>query len=325
MPYSLVFKNIKNASKILLFLLIFFCYHTSFAKDNLKKNNKIITKKHKISKKHQVKKEKFIFKNPKPNPQQNNQTNFPLNKTDYFLEIELTQQNCDKTIVSKCFFADSFFEKAYFHPTTLHIFNDKILATQLVYHNNFIQKNNPKIINQNYNFTTIKQNKISFSVFEGNLTNLYFSTINNENKSDPCLSVDKLFLHEQLYNNLTTQDIFFKVPNKSELKQLGLFEYNQQKYAVLYNGQNKSWQTIDNLILCQNIPQENSQNILWQKTFTQEQCSQKLACLTQNTTKSSETCKILSNIDLEICFLQEKCSEVFEINKCLITKNNLHE
>ena len=325
MPYSLVFKNIKNASKILFFLLIFFCYHASFAKNNVKKNNKIITKKHKISKKHQVKKEKFIFKNLEPDHQQNKQPNITLSKNDYFFTIELTPQNCNNTIISKCFFADSLLEKAYFHPTTLYIFSDKILAIQLTYHKNNLQKSYPKIINKNYTFTTINQNKISFSVLEGNITDLYLSSTANENKSEPCLFADKLFLHQKLYNNLTTQDIFFKIYNKSELNQIDLFEYNQQKYAILYNNQNKSWQTIDNLILCQNKFQENSQNILWEKTFTQEQCSQKLDCLTQNTTKSSETCKILSNIDLEICFLQEKCSEVFEINKCIVTKNNLHE
>jgi hypothetical protein len=325
MPYFLVFKNIKNTSTILFFLLILFCCHAGFSKDNSKKNNKITTKHHKISKKHKAKKVKFILNNPKPDHQQNNQTNSVFSETDYFFEIELTPQNCNNTIISKCFFADSLFEKAYFHPTTLHIFSNKILATQLTYQNNNIQKSYPKIINKNYSFITNNHNKISFNVIEGNITDLYFSNTSNENKSSPCLFADKLFLHQQLYANLTTQDIFFKVPNKSELKQLGLFEYNQQKYAILYNNQNKSWQTIDNLILCQNKSQENSQNILWQKTFAQEKCSQKVACLTQKTTESSTNCQALSNIDLEICFAQEKCLEVFEINKCVITKNSLNE
>ena len=93
----------------------------------------------------------------------------------------------------------------------------------------------------------------------------------------------------------------------------------------VHSNHSKSWQTIDNLILCQNKLQENSQNILWQKTFTQEQCSQKLACLTENTAKLPENCKMLNNVDLEVCFSQEKCSEVFEINKCQITKNILDE
>lgn len=318
MPCFLAFKNI---SKILLFLIICFCYHTTLAQNTSKKNNKVAIKKHKINKKHKVKKQKFVLKNP----EENHQPNLVFKETDYFLEIELTPQNCNNTIASKCFFADSLFEKAYFHPTTLHIFGNKILATQLTSRNNNLQKSYPKIINKNHSFITTNQNKINFSVFNGNITELSLSQSANENKSNPCLFADKLFLHQQLYANIKTKDIFFKTPNKSELKQLSLFEHNQQKYAILYNNHSKSWQTIDNLILCQNKHQENSQNILWQKTFTQEQCSQKLACLTENTAELPENCKMLNNVDLEVCFSQEKCSEVFEINKCQITKNILDE
>jgi len=325
MPYFLVFKNIKNISKILLFLLIFFCYNHTFAQNITKKPNKIATKKHKITKKNKIKKQKFTIKNHEINHQQKNQPNISFTETDYFLEIELTPQNCNNTIISKCIFADSLFEKPYFHPTTLHIFNNKILATQLTYHKKNLQKSYPKIFNKNYNFITTNQNKISFNVLDGNITELSLSQSTNENKSNPCLFVDKLFLHQQLYANIKTQDIFFKIPNNSELKQLNFFEYNNQKYALLYNNQSKSWQTIDNLILCQNKYQENLQNILWQKTFTQEQCSQKLACLTENNIELLKNCQALNNVDLESCFLQEKCSEVFEINKCQITKNNLNE
>ena len=318
MPCFLAFKHI---SKILLFLIIFFGYQTTFAQNTSKKNNKVAIKKHKINKKHKAKKQKFVLKNP----EENHQPNLVFTETDYFLEIELTPQNCNNTIASKCFFADSLFEQAYFHPTTLHIFSNKILATQLTSRNNNLQKSYPKIINKNYSFITTNQNKISFSVFDGNITELSLSQNANEPKSEACLFADKLFLHQQLYANIKAQDIFFKIPNKSELKQLNLFEYNQQKYATLYSNQSKSWQTIDNLILCQNKSDPNSQNILWQKTFSQEQCSQKLACLTSNTAQPTKNCQELSNVDLETCFSQEKCSEVFEINKCQITKNNLNE
>jgi len=318
MPCFLAFKHI---SKILLFLIIFFGYQTTFAQNTSKKNNKVAIKKHKINKKHKAKKQKFVLKNP----EENHQPNLVFTETDYFLEIELTPQNCNNTIASKCFFADSLFEQAYFHPTTLHIFSNKILATQLTSRNNNLQKSYPKIINKNYSFITTNQNKISFSVFDGNITELSLSQNANEPKSEACLFADKLFLHQQLYANIKAQDIFFKIPNKSELKQLNLFEYNQQKYATLYSNQSKSWQTIDNLILCQNKSDPNSQNILWQKTFSQEQCSQKLACLTSNTAQPTKNCQELSNVDLETCFSQEKCSEVFEINKCQITKNILDE
>lgn len=330
MPYLAVFKNIK----IVVFLLIFFCYNmsfgTSFAQNNSKNSKKTKTIAKKISKNHQQKKpknKKFIFKNPESNDNFDLQPKNTSIETDYFLEIELTQQNCDNTIVNKCFFADSLFGKPYFHPTTLHIFSNKILATQLAYHRNSIQKTYPKIINKNYDFYTTKYNKINFTAFNGNINKFFLSSTSNEIKAQPCLFADKLFVHQQIYAPTTTQDLFFKIPNNSHLKQLSFFWHNQQQYAILYNNQHSSWQTIENLILCQDKSKNQSleilATILWQKTFHQEQCTKKLACLTQNIAEAKKECETLNNVDLEICFQQEKCQEVLEINNCQVVKNTL--
>jgi hypothetical protein len=327
MPYLPVFKNIN----ILLFLLILFCYSTSFSqninKQNQTKNiHKTKLNHKKINKNRHQKKtphKKLILQNLKSITDSNIEAKDTSLATDYFFEIELDQQNCDNTIVSKCFFADSLFAKPYFHPTTLHIFNNKILATQLFYHKNSIQKTYPKIIDKNNFFSTTNHNKISFVVFNGNIKQLNLSSTINENKATPCLFADKLFLHQQIYSDTKTQDVFFKNSNNSELKQLSMFSANQQQYALLYNNKNNSWLTIDNLILCQNKKENNQPEILWQKTFNQQQCATKLACLTQTETEeqSKEECKKLNNVDIEICFQQEKCQEVIEINNCQIILN----
>src|SRR3989338_1180746 len=86
----------------------------------------------------------------------------------YFIEIFLTKKDCEKAI-GKCYFRDKTTDETpYFHETKIIIFQSKILAIQQYNDKEKILK----IKDLHYNFITKHQNSISFTVKNGEVTDL---------------------------------------------------------------------------------------------------------------------------------------------------------
>jgi hypothetical protein len=235
---------------------------------------------------------------------------------DYFLESDLDTKSCDDIIVGGCNFRDSLFNQEYFHKTTIHIFNNLILATQLYDSPINIRKKYAKIKNGRHIFTTINGNKMAVLVDEGVVKNtaILSGSLANEAKSEECFYADKLFAYTQLYNQqIEQQDFFFKTIYDSDLKQVITFKHQDKTFATIYDNNTNSWRNIDNLILCRKNREQN----LRQKIFNSKQCLQKLSCLDPQKAMQNE-CLDVFYVDIEICSLQEDCQEELVVNSCLV-------
>jgi len=235
---------------------------------------------------------------------------------DYFLESDLDIKSCDNIVVGGCNFRDSLFSQEYFHKTTIHIFNNLILATQLYDSPINIRKKYAKIKNGRHIFVTTNGNKIAVLVDEGVVKNtaLLSGSLANEAKSEACFYADKLFAYTQLYNQqIEQQDFFFKTIYDGDLKQITTFKYQDKTFATIYDNNTNSWRSIDNLTLCRKNKEQN----LRQKIFNSKQCLQKLSCLDPQKAMQNE-CLDVFYVDIEICSSQEDCQEELVVNSCLV-------
>ena len=117
----------------------------------------------------------------------------------YFLQIPLTENDCEKALGSSCLFRDSLFQEPYLHPTTLTIFLGKIFAKQHFHDKTILLK----VEDAAYSLKTDQQNMVSFTTKNGEAFNL---KLTQGNLTQERQEQSRCAASELLYNFYYTYD-----------------------------------------------------------------------------------------------------------------------
>lgn len=201
-------------------------------------------------------------------------------KENYFIEINLNKNNCEKIINSRCIFRDNLTDSnAYFHKTKLIIFQSKIIAYQEFNDSNKIFK----IKNSSYKLRTNKGNLIKFKVINGKIHNFKVlkGGISKEiNSNSLCNKNQFLYNYHKAYGKKEFTEKYHFYANrfkKHRLTEMLILQSKDQVFAMKRKN-NESFKPINNLQLCK-FPQDNKLYVKY---------SQPQDCLNKNINKECE-------------------------------------
>ncbi len=194
---------------------------------------------------------------------------------NYFLEVDLNQSNCEKTIEGQCLFRDHFLEDPYFHTTKLIIFQNKILALQNISKNDDNQKL-MQVKSSLYKLSTINGNFISFYAKKGQISDLILQKgdlAREKYQNNKCYKSKILYDYYELYDKKSQlfeeTAIFRDEFNFDGLKEYIVFveKNNLNEIMVLAKNVDQT-QLLENAHLCKIA----NQNELLFRYTTKEEC-----------------------------------------------------
>jgi len=196
--------------------------------------------------------------------------------SSYFLQIKLKDDECEKAIAQNCNFRDKLLQEPYFHETTLNIIENKVFATQ-IFNDKTITL---QVKDGNYLFNTTNNNKISFNIKDGEVSNLELqdgNLIKENNNLSKCEKAKNLYEFYNIYkkfDSISTKTGLFKDEyNFSGIKEYFIFANQtnpEELMAVARNPNNENF-GIENLQLCRNA----NSDILRVKYLEDEECNKK--------------------------------------------------
>ncbi len=218
----------------------------------------------------------------------------------YFLEINLSQKECEKTIKENCFYRDSAHDDKYYHQTKLTIFNKKIFATQ----NSLFFA----VKNGNYKFFDEKNNLISFNVKNGAVSNLKLikGNLNKEKEITRCTLTQAVYGFNKAYDEsqlIVKTDYFEDGYNFKGLQEFMIFseKSTQEEVFAMSNKTNETPTPINELRLCK---QKISGKILV-KYVNKDQCDKNNPDIDIECKKFNDCEDYLVTKNCEVIFLKD--------------------
>lgn len=218
----------------------------------------------------------------------------------YLLELPLNDSNCEASIGQRCNYKDGITGGDYFHPVTLVVFQNKVMAIQSFKDG---RKTLIRVINSNYTLKTKNDNLVSFTAKEGDVSNLKLSsgTLAKEVKADDLKCNKAKFLYD-FYNLYHKESQIAKKTGSymDEYDFKGIKEYiifapkdNITDAMAIISTQTGAT-TIENLLLCQ----LNGYKELRVRHISKQQC--------------------LQNPTNEECSRYQNCEDKVKIKDCTI-------
>ncbi len=226
--------------------------------------------------------------------------------SEYFLQVNLTQTQCEEIVGGECFRRDSARDKPYYHQTKLTIFNNKVFAEQFLQNS---EKSTDRLFfsisNGAYKFITTKGNKISFSAKNGKVINLKLLSgkLGKEKKSDnKCRVAEATYGFYQAYDKwqIVERHKFFKDEfNFSGLKEFIIFaeKSNKTKAMALLKDSAQSVVAVNKIRLCKIQGEEN---------YLEKHIS-------------NSECELAREEDIEECVRYGACEDYLVVKDCEIT------
>jgi len=204
--------------------------------------------------------------------------NLPFN---YIIEVELNE-NCFDILGIECNKSDKFLEDEYFHPTSLFIFQNKVIAIQYYKNPNFSKKYY-KVRDGNYNLVTKNGNKINIQTKNGILNGSILQEGNIDNESlisSKCDYSEKLLAFHNLYkiDDVKKQIVYYSYGNRAHgLVELSIFttKFEPQNYYAVIKLPSSLEKPVQNLNLCKMKDNE----ALIDRNFTKSECMRKFRCI----------------------------------------------
>jgi hypothetical protein len=231
---------------------------------------------------------------------------------EYFLQINLTQSECEKTLnvsaanKTECFRRDKMRDEPYYHKSKITIFNGKIFAEQFSAEEDR-QANQVflTVKNGSYKLSSSNSNSISFSVKDGLVSDLKLlqGNLAKEKKLESKCDVSEAIYGFYKANNsdgIVEKNIMFNDEfNFNGLKDLQIFieKSNPQKAMSLTLNDNNSFEAIDNIRICK-MP--NSENYFLRRI-------------------SDEGCKLGREETILECTKYSSCEDYLIIKDCEVT------
>lgn len=222
---------------------------------------------------------------------------------DYFLQINLVKDGCEKIVSGECFRRDRMRDEPYFHKTSLQIFDGKVFAKQFsLIDEEWRQTRFLEVVDGSHEFVTDQKNHIILSVKNGAVSELKLISgdLEKEKKSQSkCDLAEINYGFFQAYNSsqIFVKSAFFKdEENFDGLKEILFFVDKSKKTNVmaLLKNSNQEASAVGNIELCR-MP--NSKEFLIKK-FDDLECK----------TKENET--------VASCAKYSSCEDFFVVENC---------
>jgi hypothetical protein len=199
---------------------------------------------------------------------------------EFLLQINLSQDECQKFVGGECFRRDKMREEPYYHKTKLVIFRDKIFAEQFFQGpERRVDKLFLSVPNGRYDIKTNHDNEVSFSVKSGFVNNLKLRKGELEKEREPKSQCNISEIIYEFYQANDPSGIIAKtVLTKDEynfdgFKEVTFFvEKNRQMdIMVVSKNSNQTPVAVKDLRLCK-MPEVSNPEIYFVKYVNNEKC-----------------------------------------------------
>lgn len=200
--------------------------------------------------------------------------------SEYFLEIDLKQRECEKLTNVECYGRDSMSQSPYYHKVKLRIFENQIFAERFFKNSEFkTDREFVKIKDGTFTLTTNKRNLISFTSKGGKVTSLKIlnGIMANETKNPSECKLSEF--KYGFYKNYDKEKLLSKSVNfKNDENFIGIEEMiifkdkDSYKTRALLNLSPQSQNSVKTINLCQ-MPKggKNSEEFL-QREISRRDC-----------------------------------------------------
>ncbi len=268
------------------------------------------------------------------------------NGDNRFLQIELTQSDCEKLTGGESFRYDSIHQNPYYHKTIITIFRQKIIAEQFSKH---VRGNVDVLLlpikDGNHVLTKYHNgSSISFTAKNGIVSNLKMSgsIVEMVVQASGCDLSEAIYKFYQLYDKDGIVEIastFKDLENFNGLTEFSLFveKADQTSIHAIMKKENERIRSLKRIKLC-NIPGDNSYIV---KPITYDRCLAKQTSITTNASSPNnpipnpqDSAFPLDNMPIEQtndnydydlekwCQKYENCSDYVVIDRCAVILPN---